>query len=172
MDIIDRAPALAVLGLLLGLGACGFGNSITVHDRGQVGVTVDGAGRPVLAVMTCRPVTPVITLSEGRGPSDPDDRPNVDRGRWQARGPFAGVRLLPLTAPTDLWRRTGAEPGPLEAGRLFVAGGGTTDDQDADLTQVSFTGADLAALAPGQVRTGEGTVRSMADFGAHRCAGD
>jgi hypothetical protein len=46
------AAAVAWLGLLIaGLSACG--NWISVTDAGRIGITVDAAGNPVIAVMTC-----------------------------------------------------------------------------------------------------------------------
>ena len=172
-----RPGRLVRLGSALGLSvtvltACGFGNSITVHQRGRIGVTVDETGRPVLAVLTCRKATPQVDLAEGRHDTDPPDRPNVQRGNWQARASFTGVQMLPLASAGPNWEQTGPRTGQLEPDRLFVAGGGTTEDDDAVLQQVTFRGRDLAGLDPGRVRVGEGTVQSMDQFRAYRCADD
>jgi hypothetical protein len=92
------AAAVASLGLLLtSLSACG--NWISVTDAGRVGITVDPAGQPVIAVMTCARSTPVIGMAEGRNESDPDTEPNVERGRWRAQRAFTGVETFPVAGP-------------------------------------------------------------------------
>jgi len=151
----------------LALGLSGCGNWITVTDAGQVGLTVDGAGQPVLAVMTCDTARPVIELVEGRRKADPDNKPNVQRGSWEARRGFSHVQKLALTAPGDDWKTT-RSPGPLEPGRLFVVVAGTVEDENASLAGVSFRTQDLARLSPDQVLV-DGKVESLRTFGAYEC---
>jgi hypothetical protein len=158
--------AVASLSLLLaGLSACG--NWISVNDAGRVGITVDPAGHPVIAVMTCAESTPVIGMAEGRKESDPDTEPNVERGRWRARRAFAGVEMIPLAGPGENWE-TVRSPGALEVDRTFVVDGGTVEDEHASLGGVSFRIADLARLSPDRVQV-EGKVESLGTFGAYRC---
>src|SRR5690242_15191114 len=153
--------AVAWLSLLVGgLSACG--NWISVTDAGRLGITVDAAGHPVLAVLTCRESTPVIGMAEGRKPSDPDTRPNVERGRWKARKAFSGVATFPVADARENWE-TVRGPGPLEAGKLFVVDGGTAEDEHASLGAVSFHDADLTHLRPGQVRV-DGKVEPLSTF--------
>jgi len=160
------AAAVAGLSLLVaGLSACG--NLITVNDAGRVGITVDSARNPVIAVMTCGRSTPVITLAEGRKESDPDTEPNVERGEWRAGKAFVGVKTFPLARPGENWV-TVRRPGTLEADRLFVVDGGTVEDKNASLGGVSFRTADLAHLSAGQVQV-EGKVESLSTFGAYQC---
>jgi hypothetical protein len=156
--------ALAAL-LVAGVSACG--NVVTVVDAGQLGITVDAAGHPVIAVMSCGPATPVINLAEGRKPSDPEDQPNVQRGSWRARTSFAGVQQLALVEPGATWV-TARGPGTLEVDRLFVVDGGTVEDDNASLVPVSFRTADLTGLAPGQIRVA-GKTESLSEFGAYQC---
>jgi hypothetical protein len=158
--------ALLALGVLAGTTACG--NAITVHHAGQLGITVDQAHRPVVAVMSCNRATPVINMAEGRRASDPDTKPNTERGAWKARTGFAGVQQFPLAAPGDGWA-TELDPGTLEPDRLFIVYGGTAEDENASLVQVSFRLQDLATLSPGQIRT-DGKVEPLATFGAYRCS--
>jgi hypothetical protein len=158
--------ALLALGVLAGTTACG--NAITVHHAGQLGITVDQAHRPVVAVMSCNRATPVINMAEGRLASDPDTKPNTERGAWKARTGFAGVQQFPLAAPGDGWA-TELDPGTLEPDRLFIVYGGTAEDENASLVQVSFRLQDLATLSPGQIRT-DGKVEPLATFGAYRCS--
>jgi hypothetical protein len=163
----SRTAAVMGLTLLTGGLTGGCGNLITVVDAGQLGITVDAAGGPVIAVMSCARATPVISMAEGRRPSDPDDQENVERGSWRARTSFAGVRQLPISAPGENWTTIG-EPGTLESDRLFIVNGGTVEDDDASLTPVDFRTSDLARLAPGRVLVA-GKVESLEAFGAYRC---
>jgi hypothetical protein len=151
--------------LAASLSACG--NWITVHDAGQIGITVDTAGRPVVAVMTCSKATPVIEMAEGRKKSDPDNKANVSRGSWQARRAFNGVERLALAAPGGNWKTT-SSPGRLESDRLFVVDGGTREDSNGSLGGVSFRTADLAALTPDKVQV-NGKIKSWNAFGAYQC---
>jgi hypothetical protein len=153
-------------GLALALSACG--NWVTVSDAGQLGLTVDAAGRPVVAVVTCHPVRPVIGLYEGHKKTDPENKANVRRGGWQSRRPFSGVAKLTLTAPDPSWTTTSSSP-TLERGRLFVVDGGTLEDENASLGGVSFHLEDLAALSPDTVRV-NGKAQSWQAFGAYRCS--
>jgi hypothetical protein len=99
------ARALVPLGLLAAaLSACG--NLISVTDAGQIGITVDRAGQPVIAVMTCAKATPWIELGEGRKASDPENKVSAERGSWKARNSFAGVEKLALAAPGGNWTTT------------------------------------------------------------------
>lgn len=165
-QIRTGAAAVAWLSLLVaGLSACG--NWISVTDAGRVGITVDAAGQPVIAVVTCSESTPVIGMAEGRDASDPDTEPNVERGRWRAREAFTGVATLPLADPGENWV-TARRPGALETDRLFVVDGGTVEDEHASLGGVSFRIADLARLSPGEVRV-EGNVEPLSTFRAYRC---
>jgi hypothetical protein len=160
------AAAVACLSLLAaGLSACG--NLITVVDAGRVGITVDVAKHPVIAVMTCGRSTPVIGMAEGRKESDPDTKANVERGQWKARRAFTGVTTFPLADPSENWV-TVSKPGALETDRLFIVDGGTAEDKNASLGGVSFRVADLARLSPGQVQV-EGKVESLSTFGAYQC---
>jgi hypothetical protein len=163
-----RSLTLAVLGaacLVAALSACG--NWITVHDAGQLGLTVDRAGQPVVAVVTCAKATPVIEMSEGRKKSDPDSKVNVSRGHWEARRAVAGVEKLALTAPGDAWK-TKSSPGPLESDRLFLVDGGTLEDDNASLGGVSFRVGDLASLSPDKVQV-NGKIMSWSAFAADKC---
>jgi hypothetical protein len=170
-SLLSRRVTGAIVGLFaLVLAMSGCGNLITVHDAGQLGITVDDAGRPVIAVMSCAPATPVIDLSQGRTESDPDSRPNVHRGTWRATARFSGVERIALTAASDsgpTWTAAG-RPGTLEPGRLFVVTGGTAEDKDASLVGVSFRVDDLSRLSPDQIQV-DGHVESLASFGAYRC---
>jgi hypothetical protein len=160
------AAAVGRLSLLVaGLAACG--NWISVTDAGRVGITVDAAKHPVIAVMTCGRSTPVIGMAEGRHESDPDTEPNVERGQWRAREAFIGVQTFPLADPGQNWV-TIRRPGALETDNLFVVEGGTVEDQHASLGGVSFRIADLARLSPGQVQV-EGRLESLSTFGTYQC---
>jgi hypothetical protein len=163
----SRRRMLMVACLVVPLTACG--NWISVTDAGQVGITVDAAGQPVLEVMTCSASTPLIDMSEGRKKSDPASKENVERGRWTARRPFSGVAQLALADPSSDWKMT-KSPGALESDRLFIIGGGTVEDDNANLVGVSFHTADLAKLTPDKVRVNlTGKTVSQHTFAAYKC---
>jgi hypothetical protein len=164
--ITTAGTALLLGAFAVGLSACG--NAITVHPAGQLGMTVDRAGQPVLAVMTCFRATPAIDLAEGRPEPDPGTQPNVQRGSWQARKGFSGVQRIAFATSGENWTST-KRPGTLEPGKLFVATGGTLEDKDANLAQVSFRAQDLARLTPDQVLVEEGKVEPLSTFSAYTC---
>jgi hypothetical protein len=161
-----RTVVTTSLGLLvIGMSACG--NRIDVTDAGQVGITVDQAGQPVIAVVICKTGTPVIDMSEGRKASDPDTKTNVQRGNWRAVKGFYGLQKLSVTAPDANWQ-TSRSPGTLQPDRLFIVDGGTTEDKNASLGGVSFHTQDLAQLSPSQVKV-EGKIEPLSTFAAYRC---
>lgn len=163
-----RVSAVTSVGLLvLGLSACGNW-VMSVTDAGQVGITVDGTGRPVIVVVTCATARPVITMFEGRKSSDPESKHNVQRGSWQARRGFSGVEMLALSAPGEDWKTT-SSPGPLEPGTLFVVEGGTAEDEHASLGGASFRAEDLPSLSPDDVQV-NGKSISLSAFGAYQCS--
>jgi hypothetical protein len=159
----------AVLSACVALGLSGCGNWISVTEAGQMGLTVDDAGRPVVAVMTCDKATPVVEMSEGRKKSDPDNAENVQRGGWQARHKYVGVERLALETPGPVWRTTTSGPGRLEPGTLFIVDGGTLEDDNASLGGVTFRVPDLARLSPDTVQV-NGKTTSWRAFGAHHCS--
>ena len=162
-----RITALLMLSLgIAGLSGCG--NAITVHDAGQVGITVDQAGGPVIMIMTCAMATPVIDLAEGRKESDPSTKQNVERGLWRARKAFTGVKQFALRNPGEDWLMS-RDPGPLEPDRLFIVDGGTAEDKNASLTPVDFRTPDLTRLSPDQVLV-NGKVEPLSSFGDYRCS--
>jgi hypothetical protein len=157
---------VAVSLVLVAVSACG--NAISYPDKvGQVGITVDQAGRPVIAVMTCSKATPVIQMHEGRKPSDPDTKENVKRGSWQARTAFAGVRNLAPTATDDTWV-TASGAGSLESDRMFLVTGGIAEKKNTTMGGVSFRLSDLDRLSPDQVQVDTG-VQSLSAFSAYHC---
>jgi hypothetical protein len=145
----------------------GCGNWISVTDAGQMGLTVDAAGQPVLAIVTCAKARPVVTMSEGRKKSDPDDKQNVERGGWEARRAFSGIEKLVLAAPSANWKTT-RKPSALEPDKLFVIDGGTVEDENASLGGVSFRVADLDTLTPTAVQV-NGKIVTWRTFGAYKC---
>lgn len=161
-----KAMATIAACLMVSLSACG--NAIDITDAGQLGISVDDAGNPVIAVVTCATSRPVISMSEGRKPTDPETKPNVARGSWRARHGFAGVAKLALTAPGRNWKTTSSS-GALEAGQLFIVDGGTLEDDSASLGAVNFRTADLARLSPSEVRV-NGKITSWRAFGRYRCS--
>jgi hypothetical protein len=151
---------------ILGLSACG--NAVPdVTDAGQIGLTVDAVGQPVVAVVTCAKTTAAIDMFEGRKKSDPDDKVSVERGSWVARRAFAGVQKLTIAAPEAGWKAKNS-PGTLEPGTLFVLEGRTTEVEYSSLGGASFHTRDLAKLSPDQVEV-RGKPMSWSAFAAYKC---
>jgi hypothetical protein len=151
---------------VVGLSACG--NVIPdVTDSGQLGLTVDATGHPLIAVVTCVKSTAAVDMFEGRKASDPGNKENVARGDWRARRAFAGVQKLSLTAPGEAWK-TNSGPGRLEPGKLFVVEGRTTEVDYSSLGGTSFRTRDLAKLSPDQVEV-NGKPMSWSAFAAYKC---
>jgi hypothetical protein len=158
--------ALIPLACVVALSACG--NVIPeVTDAGQLGLTVDAAGQPVIAVVTCAKSTAAVDMFEGRMASDPDNKENVARGDWRARRAFAGVQKLSLTTPGDAWK-TSSSPGRLEPGKLFVVEGRTIEVDYSSLGGAQFRTRDLAKLSPDRVEV-NGKPMSWSAFAAYKC---
>jgi hypothetical protein len=151
---------------IVGLSACG--NAIPdVTDSGQMGLTVDATGQPVIAVFTCTKTTAAVDMFEGRKQSDPEDKVSVDRGSWVARRAFAGVQKLAITAPGEDWK-TDSGPGVLESGTQFVLEGRTTEVEYSSLGGVDFRTRDLAKLSPERVEV-NGEQMTWTAFAAYKC---
>ena len=165
----SRAPAILSAVCIVALSACG--NWIPdVTDSGQMGLSVDAAGQPVIAVMTCTKSTVAVDMFEGRKKSDPEDKVSVERGDWTARRPFAGVQKLSITAPGDGWK-TKTAPGQLEPDIHFYAEGRTTEVEYSSLKGVGFRTRDLARLSPDRVEV-NGKPMSWSTFAAYKCQAD
>jgi hypothetical protein len=151
---------------VLGLSACG--NVIPdVTDAGQLGLTVDATGRPVIAVVTCSKTTVAIDMYEGRKATDPDTKVSVERGNWQARRAFAGVQKLAILAPGDSWK-TNSGPGRLESTTHFYVEGRTTEVEYSTLGGTGFRTRDLAKLSADRVEV-NGKPMSWSAFAAYKC---
>jgi hypothetical protein len=151
---------------VVGLFACG--NVIPdVTDAGQMGLTVDATGRPVVAVFTCSKTTVAVDMFEGRAKNDPGTKPSVRRGDWVALRPFAGVQKLSIMAPAGNWK-TNSGPGRLESTTHFYLEGRTTEVEYSSLGGTGFVTRDLTRLSPDRVEV-EGRPMPWSTFAAYRC---
>ena len=117
-----------------------------VEVIGALGVTVDAEARPILVVEACDGAANLVTLSYNRiGLAD--DEQNEDIASWTSAEPVAGKSALVLHAPTAPWQGAGVD---LPIDRGYIAGAQGKGEKQV-LTQVSFSGSDLAALEPGTV---------------------
>ena len=123
-----------------------------VEVIGALGVTVDAEARPVIVVEACDGSAVGVYLAFDREGLEPEEA-NEEIGEWLAVSPAPGTSELPLHAPEDPWQGESVEL-PLDRG--FVATGAGEGDEEV-LSQVAFTGADLADMEPGTV------YRSAAD---------
>ena len=160
--------AMAVVSVACVVALSGCGNVIPdVTDSGQLGLTVDATGQPVIAVFTCSKTTVAIDMYEGRKASDPDTKQSVERGSWQARRAFAGVQKLAILAPGDSWK-TNSGPGRLEPTIHFYLEGSTTEVEYSSLGGTGFRTRDLAKLSPDRVEV-NGKPMSWSAFAAYKC---
>ena len=151
---------------VVGLSACG--NVLPdVTDSGQMGLTVDATGEPVIAVFTCSKATVAVDMFEGRKQNDPATKESVGRGSWQARRAFAGVQKLAIMAPGASWK-TNSGPGQLESTTHFYLEGRTTEVEYSTLGGTGFRTRDLPKLSPDRVEV-NGKPMSWSAFAAYKC---
>lgn len=148
----------------------------TVPIAGVAGITVTGNGEPIGVLMVCHHhVDAAILYADDGGDA------SEDMGRWSRAEPATGFVTWPLHTGGEGWSVDRAVPAALERQRTYVLYG-ATEDNSWSTDDVSFTGADLAALAPGRVRYFAGDVRgadddgyltaSIEDFRADACEDD
>ena len=168
MPTTVRAPRLLLVPVLLlvGIAATACGNAVTAEVIGSAGVTVDAQGEPVVLVTVCQDDIDSIDLVGGRGGLEPDE-PNPTIASWTAGTPQHGTITLSLGAPGAPWE--GPALVELEDPELYVVSADRSG-ADAEVTQASFRGRDLAALSPDQVIVRDGTVVTRAAFDAEACA--
>jgi len=145
-DAAARGRALAATSLL---GAC-LVAACGPAERGAAGITVDGAGRPVVLLIGCgSPLgrTALLTV-------DPASQQRSFAGEWTPAPVGPSDLTLDVYAPGSSWRVEQPVTG-LQEGTLYEVGallGATGDGRQT--TDAQFTAADLRALRPGQVLTG------------------
>lgn len=150
--VLLLTPALSTL------TACG--NAASADIVGTAAVTVDDAGRPVALVQVCHGwIDTVQVLGDREGLAD--DEPNPTLGTWRTESGRDGTVELVLGVVNDGW--SGPEELALADGRTYVLTA-LDSDEDAEATQVSFTTAQLATLAPDHVLVGDGTTRPRTEL--------
>ncbi|TNM39590.1 hypothetical protein FHP29_11970 [Nocardioides albidus] len=154
---------LALTSTVAALAACG--NAVDADVIGTTAVTVGADGRPVAVVRVCTGGIDTLQLLGDRT-GLADDEPNPVLGTWRAATERDGTVELVLGSADDGWR--GPEEIALEDDSTYVLSA-SDSDQDAEATQVSFTPAQLASLAPDQVVVRDGEVVARADL--DDCAG-
>lgn len=169
MRIRYTAAVCAGAAVLASLTGC------TVPEAGSTGITVTEDGQPVGVLMVCHHHIDGATLYTGDG----DDSEEV--GGWSRARPVTGFVSWPLYTGGENWRVDRPMPAALERRRVYVLYGGT-EDNSWSTTEVSFTRAQLAGLAPDRVRYFAGDVRgadddgyltaSIQDFRADACEDD
>lgn len=143
-----------------------------VEVIGALGVTVDEGGRPVLVVEACDGAAIAVALSFDRD-GLADDEENEAVASWTASEPAAGKSELVLHAPSPPWTGPAVD---LSADRGYIAGGVGEDDKQV-LTQVAFSGAQLAEMDPDMVYRNDPdpdvtslVARTPAEFSGEVCA--
>ncbi len=166
MTPLLRTRALIALTLapaVTALGACG--NAVTADVIGTTAVTLDEDGRPVAVVRVCDGEVDTIQLFGDRT-GLADDEPNPVIGTWRATSGRDGTVELVLGGANA--GRNGPEALTLADDRTYVVTAARSG-ADAEATQVSFSPAQLASLAPGQVVVRDGDVVARTDL--DECAG-
>lgn len=112
--------------------------------NGQVGVTVDAAGAPVLILEVCRgSVNTITVVGPNRG-----SEPNEVFANLRAPAPVATPTQVALLSPTPGWSGTLASL-PLDTQSFLIA---SAQGDQSELRQVDFSAADLATLDPATVQ--------------------
>lgn len=139
---------------------------------GALGVTVDEDARPVLVVEPCAGAAILVTLTYNREGLT-DDEENEEIARWTSAEPAVGTSKLVLHAPSAPWHGEGIN---LAFDRGYIAGAQGDGDKQV-LTQVAFTGTQLAEMKPGMVYRNDPNpgvttlvARTPADFTAEICS--
>lgn len=128
---------------------------------GDTGVTVDGAGQPVLVLAVCaESVDHITVVGPNRG-----DRPNEVFLELSSDEPVTGLTLVDLTDPGPRWGGGSPTPSPIQTQELLIA---PAESSRTALRQVDFTAADLVALEQGTVLAGGGRV-PLDDFQRSTC---
>lgn len=115
------------------------------RSSGALGVTVDKDARPILVLEACDGAAISRFSFNREGLSDGEE--NEDIASWTSTEPAAGTSELVLHAPSAPWQGEGIE---LPFDRGYIAGGQGEGDKQV-LTQVAFSGAQLAEMEPGTV---------------------
>jgi hypothetical protein len=145
------APVTVDAALLVGLVAVGVllpgdtgpdGGPAGIN--GQVGVTVDAAGAPVLILEVCHGSVDTITVV---GPNRGSE-PNEVFANLRAPASVATPTQVALLSPTPGWTGTPASL-PLEDQPFLIA---SAQGHQRQLRQVDFSAADLATLDPATVQ--------------------
>lgn len=158
---LDAALLVALVAVRALLpGDAGPGGGVAGVD-GQVGVTVDTSGAPVLLLEVCTgAVDTVSVVGPNRG-----DRPNEVFAVLHAPGRVDAPTQVALLAPPPGW--TGAPASlPLGTQELLIA---SAEGHQSTSLQVDFTGEDLTALDPGTVQYSEYDAAAE-DLVPHRVA--
>ena len=152
----------------LALSLSGCGNWIEgFTEAGRLGITVDGAGQPVIAIMTCSKVRPVISMYEGRKRSEPKAQRTCHAAAGRREKPSRASRS------SRSWRRASTGNRRAVLGRSRQTGSSSwralsVDDELASVGVSSFRTRDLAALTTDEVRV-HGKIMSWSTSGAYQC---
>ncbi|MCX5392189.1 hypothetical protein [Streptomyces sp. NBC_00094] len=165
------AVMLPALPLLAGCG---------VPVAGITGVSVTAEGEPLGVILMCHDRIDSALFYPDEPIGDPDAEVTADAvepeytDHWTAAEPVTGFTSWPLTSPEGAGGWTpDAAPRPLEAGRLYTLYGAARDNSWST-GHHSFTLADLAGLAPGQVSYTIGDrvrTTTVEDFRDRACEG-
>lgn len=162
-----RLSSLAAIAAAVLLAGCG--NSIAdVEKVGNVGVTVDDQGKPVVLVAPCREGRVRVDVSLGRTADMASTEKNQPVGNWTAAAASADPSELHLTDPGSGWEGDAvAAPAP-EA--MWVVTARFADDDETVLSGPTFDGkqlkglsADDVLIAPADADSASTTV-ARADF--------
>ncbi|MDX3237293.1 hypothetical protein PV392_16755 [Streptomyces sp. ME03-5709C] len=173
---VPAALCVAALGALTGC---------TVPVAGVAGIAVSEDGRPLGVMLVCHHRIDGATLhdaDDGDDGDDGDEREDPpDLGRWSRGKAATGFTLWSLESGGRGWSTEVPASVPFSPRRTYRLYGWTRDNSWS-ASAVSFTGAQFAALEPGQVRyyKGEGMPGSdrdgyatvpFATFRASACTG-
>lgn len=116
----------------------------------KIGLTVDTAGNPIIALQDCKGVIDALELSI------PGVTPTATTGSFASdaklviKKPVKGVTLIPLQTGGNGWEPVAEIPAFTSTGRYGVQAWGDNHEWSGDST--GFTLADLKKLKPGQIR--------------------
>ena len=142
--------AAAVVGLV---PACG--NVITTDIIGRTAVARGAQGQPVVVVVLCSGEVDEVRLYEGREGLEPDET-NPEVATLTSDDAQSGQVEVDLADPEPPWTGSPA-PARLSRDMLYIAAA-SWSGHDAETSQVSFRGRQLATLADDEVLVRSGDV--------------
>lgn len=144
-------------GVFLAVCVASAGVSIVVPDRGdvpdpigQIAISVDKSGNPIVVVAVCEKHIKEIDVVLGREGLE-DTEPNKVVGTWTATTPITDIGTFNLRRPGRGWiPKTGVK---IQPSKLYIVSARATDEDHAEAIGMAFVGSKIATMRSDSVYT-------------------